>query len=294
MCGSEEGAYQAFVDAMNAKAQELGCQDTVYTNPHGLDFDAFADEDLHSTASDVGLVVAYAMQNETFRNTVHSGDTVIEVKGKDGSTRSLTLESTDELIGVYEGICGVKTGTTYDADYCFAGAVNRDAGEFYSVVLGAPTSEDRFQDTTTLMDWAYENLVEKKLIHTKSFIDYQGSSAPLVAEVAHNDWVNVTVPATVEDPDFSVAVYEIKGPLTQEVTFSELSGNVKAGSKVGRITFSQDGEVVAEVDLIAAEAQAKPNFFQEIGVWFSRLIRSFTDEPAVARSVCYNNPALLN
>ena len=54
---------------MNAKAQELGCTDTVYDNPHGLDFDAYAG-DLHSTAADVAKVVQYAMTNDTFRAAV--------------------------------------------------------------------------------------------------------------------------------------------------------------------------------------------------------------------------------
>ena len=294
MTGSKEGAYQAFVEAMNAKAQEIGCKDTLYTNPHGLDFDKFEDEELHSTASDVALVVAYAMQNETFREVVDTGDTTIEVTGKDGAKRSLTLESTDELIGVYDGICGVKTGTTWEADYCFAGAVNRKSGEFYSIVLGSPTSEERFQDTTVLMDWAYENLEKRKLINVSSFVDSETASIPLVAEVAHNDWVNVTVPATVQDPEVTASIYKVKGPVTQKATFSELTGDVKAGSKVGVLTFKQDGDVVAEVDLVAAADQPEPNFFQKIGVWFSRLVRGITDEPKVARSVCYNSPELLN
>ncbi|MFR4803340.1 MAG: hypothetical protein ACLT98_08485 [Eggerthellaceae bacterium] len=86
--------------------------------------------------------------------------------------------STDELIGVYEGICGVKTGTTIEAGYCFAGAVSRDEGEFYSVVLGSPDSDARFADTVTLFDWMYGNIVEQRLINADSSVDYQGSNAP--------------------------------------------------------------------------------------------------------------------
>ena len=72
-------AQDAFVAQMNATAAELGCVDSVYENPHGLDFDAYAGN-LHSTASDVAKVVRRAMQNETFRAAVSQGDTVIEVE----------------------------------------------------------------------------------------------------------------------------------------------------------------------------------------------------------------------
>lgn len=293
MTGEKKGAYDAFVAAMNEKAAALGCENTNYTNPHGLDFGKFKNEDCYSTAADVGILVAYAMQNETFRETVHSGDTVIEVTSADGSTRSLELTSTDELIGVYDGICGVKTGTTFEADYCFAGAVSRKKGEFYSVVLGAPTSDDRFRDTTTLMDWAYGNTINAQLINASSFVDSSGNSVPHVAEIAHNDWADVTVPATVKDPELSALVFKLKGPVTQEATYNDLTGDIKAGDVVGTLTFRQNGEKIASCKLIAAADQEAPGFFRGIGVWVERLYCKIVDEPTVARSRCLNGEVSL-
>ncbi|MFR3273628.1 MAG: hypothetical protein ACLTQI_07380 [Slackia sp.] len=99
---------EAFVAAMNEKAEELGCSDTLYSNPHGLDADGY-ESDAHSTAADVGIVVSYAMENDLFREIVDAGDTSIVVQDAQGQDREINLVSTDELIGVYEGICGVKT-----------------------------------------------------------------------------------------------------------------------------------------------------------------------------------------
>ena len=109
-----------FVEAMNRKAAELGCRDTVFENPHGLDHEHFAG-DFHSTAADMGVIVRCAMDNEQFRSIVGGGDAEISVTSADGSVRDIALVSTDELVGVYDGICGVKTGTTEEAGYCFAG-----------------------------------------------------------------------------------------------------------------------------------------------------------------------------
>ena len=72
--------YQVFIDAMNAKAAELGMADTLFTNPHGLDFDEWA-QGQYSCARDVAVMCAQAMQNETFRAIVGAGDTSITVTG---------------------------------------------------------------------------------------------------------------------------------------------------------------------------------------------------------------------
>lgn len=279
----------AFVAAMNAKAAELGCEDTLYTNPHGLDAGAFA-SDSRSTASDVGVVVSYAMKNEVFRTVVDSGDTTVEITSADGSPRFLPLVSTDELIGVYEGICGVKTGTTVDAGYCFAGAVAREEGEFYSVVLNSPDSDTRFADTVALFDWTYGNIVQKRLINSAEHVEADGVAQPLAARVAHTQWPDCTVDAVASDPGLSVEVFALAGGIEQEASFVELEGDVAAGDVVGRLTFTQAGETVAECDLVAAESQKAPDFFQRIGVWVDRFVRGLQGQPQTASSVCLNDP----
>ena len=288
-----QDAQDAFVEAMNDKAEEIGCTNTLFTNPHGLDSGSF-ESDAHSTARDVGLMVAYAMKNETFRSIVSGGSTTITVTSADGSSRTIDLTSTDELIDSYEGMCGVKTGTTNAAGYCFAGACVRDEGELYTVVLGAPTSEDRFADTRTLLDWVYDNLEEVSLISTSSTVEYLGEDYPLVAEVAQTDWPASTVSATVADPDFSALIFSLEDSVQQDVSFETLEGDISAGDVVGHITFTQEGKTVAECDLIAAQDASAPNFFQSIGVWWARLFCNIQGKSTVADSVCYNQITVLS
>lgn len=292
MATDGQSAQEAFVAAMNAKAAEIGCADTTFDNPHGLDYDAWAG-DAHSTARDVATMVTYAMQNDTFRAVVGGGSTTITVTGANGLARSIALESTDELMGSYEGLCGVKTGTTDEAGYCFAGACSRDEGELYTVVLNAPSSEERFSDTAAMLDWTYEAIRTVPLISAPSTVDYQGNASPLVASVAQSDWPDSTVPTTVDDPSLSAELFTLAGPVSQEVSFETLEGDIQAGDVVGSLTFTQDGETVAECDLVAAQDAPAPDFFQKIGVWWDRLFRNMQGQPTVAESACYNNTAEL-
>ena len=285
MTGDASTGYDAFIAAMNAKAADLGMTESLYTNPHGLDFGSFASEDLHSSAKDVATLVAYAMQNDTFRGIVDAGDTSIVVTSADGAQRNVALATTDELMGVYDGICGVKTGTTDDAGYCFAAAVNRPQGEFYSVVLNSPSSDERFSDTVTLMDWAYSNLSQRSLVNTDQSVEYNGAAAPLVAKVAHNGWVDTTVNATVADPDLTAEVFDAAGPVEGAMNLDELSGDVHAGDVIGTLTFAQDGETIAQTNVIAAEDVAAPNFFEKIGVGLDRWIRGLQGQQTVAQTV---------
>lgn len=292
---AEEGEdpEEAFVDVMNEKAIEIGCGDTVFDNPHGLDYGEW-DGDAHSTARDVSIMAAYAMEDETFREVVGGGSTTINVTGANGIARTIQLVSTDELMGSYEGLCGIKTGTTDAAGYCFAGACVRDGRELYTVVLDAPSSDERFSDTSAMLDWTYGNFRDTALINVPSYVDYDGEQSPLVASIAQADWPDSVVSATVEDPGISVELFSAAGPVEQQVEFETLTGDISAGDTVGHLTFVQDGQTVAECDLVAAQDAPAPDFFQRIGVWWDRLFRDLQGRPTVAESVCYNSVSSLS
>lgn len=132
------------------------------------------------------------------------------------------------------------------------------------------------------------------LISTPSTVEYQGGDSPLVASVAQSDWPDSTVPATVSDPSLSVELFTLAGAVSQEVSFETLEGDVHAGDVVGSLTFTQDGQTVAECDLVAAQDAPAPDFFQKIGVWWDRLFRNMQGQPTVAQSECYNNTAELS
>lgn len=281
----------AFVEAMNSEAQEIGCTDSVYENPHGLDFDEHAGN-LHSTASDIAKLIQYAMKNDLFREDVALGDTTITVS-RDGQPTDVFLQATDQFINYSDYAIGVKTGFTELAGASFAGATNKDGFELYAIVLDSSSEEQRFVDAATLTDWVYDHLVDYPLAHSDQNVTMNGQSVPLVAEVACESWIDKTVPATLADPAAAVEVFDLNGNVSQVVDFNELTGDIHVGDVVGTITFKQRNQTIAQMDLVACQDQPAPSFFEGIGIWWDRLFRGFSGQPQVAQSVVINETPFL-
>lgn len=143
---------QAFVRLMNLKAEELGCENTNFTNPHGLADGEYASDDQYCCAMDIGVITRYAMQNEMFRKIVGGGDTNIIVD-RNGQKVTLPLYSTDILLASFEGCIGVKTGVTDIGGACFSGAMrDTDGDEIYTIVLKSDDETQRFIDTQNLFN----------------------------------------------------------------------------------------------------------------------------------------------
>lgn len=297
----------AFVEAMNAKAAELGLANSRFTNPHGLDFDAFA-QGQHSCAADVAEVLRAAMQVDLVRANIGFSQVDIVVQ-RGGSPVTLPLANTDAMLGSYEGACAAKTGYTLAAGPCAATAVNRgDGHEYYAVVLGSSSKPQRFADAAALFDWVFaerEALAEEggaaaepeppavetvtyQLVNApRSAVAEIGGTTearPVAAEVAHGGWTDRTVEATVLEAGATATVPADGGRIEQEATFFEIGGDVERGDAVGRLTFRQNGEVLWEGDLVAAEDVAAPTWWEGWGVGAQRFFGGLLGAPAVAES----------
>ena len=272
-----------FVKAMNSRAKELGCQDTLFTNPHGLDFGKWA-SDMHSTARDVAVMYAHAMKNDTFRAIVNSPATDLTVTGADGAQRQIPQLMHNVLLG-QNGNIGGKTGTTDDAGYCFVSGYTQDAGgEIYVVVLGSDSNERRFEDTGALANWYYSHLAAVPLANTP----VSQGNAPILARATFADWSDKTVSLTLTDPARTVQVFSLAGKITQKVELDKLSGEVEAGREAGSIAYEQDGKKVGEAKLVAAESKAAPNPLEWFMVQFDRVVRFFEGKPGEAESMVLN------
>lgn len=292
----DQTANEAFVAAMNAKAAELGMDNTLFANPHGLDIGAY-DNEMYSTAHDVALMCAYAMKNETFRDIVAQDKAQITVKRSSGKAFVIDLVSTDRLLGTYEGACGIKTGYTEQAGQSFAGACQRDGSYLYAIVLGAPSEDARFEDARTLFDWVYTNQVDYPLAHSDQTVtmtrDGSTVEVPLIAEVPFTAWPDKRVKATLAQPDATVEVFALRGNVSQKLTYQELNGDVKAGQVVGTIEFYQNNQVIASQDLVATEDAAAPDLAQRIGIWWDRLWQGLSGAPETADPVVINDTPLI-
>lgn len=285
-----------FVAAMNDKAAEIGCTDTLYENPHGLDDGEYAG-DLHSTAADQARVAMCAMQYPMIRDIVSGGSTTITVE-RGGAKESIELETTDELLEMYDAAIGIKTGMTDLAGPSFMGAALQDGREFYAIVLGSTDTQQRFQDAKNMFEWAYSHIIDLSLANSGEYASMNANgingTVPVVAEVSHADWVDRTVKATLSDPEATLSVFDLEGNVSQDIELDELHGTVRAGEKVGHITFKQKNETVAEYDLVACETVQAPNPIETVSIWWQRFTGGFEGKPETADSAIYNVMPIIN
>jgi serine-type D-Ala-D-Ala carboxypeptidase (penicillin-binding protein 5/6) len=133
------GDQTRFVAMMNEEAAALGLDDTRYSDPSGLGGDQW------STAHDVAVLADLQMDDPAFRAVVDDPDVTVDARSH---------ATTNDLLGAYAGVDGVKTGHTEDAGWCLAASAERDGRRVIVVVLGAPTEQARDAAVTSLLDWA--------------------------------------------------------------------------------------------------------------------------------------------
>lgn len=139
------GSEELFADLMNKKAALLGARSTHFTNPNGLP------DKLHrSSALDLALITNYALDNPYFAQIVRTRQAVIP---RDGSSWKRTLRNTNRLLGVMQGVNGVKTGTTNAAGHCLIASAVRRNQSLITVVL---KSGDRYGDTRKLLEYGFQ------------------------------------------------------------------------------------------------------------------------------------------
>lgn len=148
------GGTEAFVKQMNQKATQLNLLSTYFANPTGLDSDEEGKplrDYSYTTALDLARLVAYALNNPDFAQIVATEKiTITDVEGK----IKHPLYNLNQLLGKVTGLKGVKTGWTQEAGECFVAYTQRNGQGIISVILD---SEDRFGETTKLIDWVFTN-----------------------------------------------------------------------------------------------------------------------------------------
>jgi len=159
------GSIEGFAELMNKKAAEIGCKDTVFVNPHGLDA-----EGAHSCAYDAALMGSYIMKSDTtalVREAVKTKEYKFSVsrekevtskktgkKKKKTITHAYALENTNELLNDKDKSIGIKTGYTELAGSCFCGAIDIDGKSYVTVIMGSDTGGGRWTDTRALNEFA--------------------------------------------------------------------------------------------------------------------------------------------
>lgn len=249
--GGREGV-ERFVGMMNQEARRLGLSETHFANPTGLD-----ERDHHSSARDLAEMTRVALEEPLFRETVATRYASVTVEGAAGE-RTVELANLNELLYVYPGATGVKTGTSPGAGPSLVASATDGEGESYtSVVLDAP---DRYGATVAILDYgfaAYERvpLVREGELFERVEMPYRRDER--VRLVAARD-VTALVDA---DSEFT----------TRTSVVEDLPDSAERGERLGEVVLLVDGERAGAAPLVAAEGYEEAGPLQRLGYNVSRL-----------------------
>ncbi|UAL45846.1 D-alanyl-D-alanine carboxypeptidase family protein [Sutcliffiella horikoshii] len=239
------GSEAAFVDRMNAKAKDLGLENTLFQNPTGLPA-----KNHYSTANDMAVMAKELLKYEGI--TKYTGQ--YEDYLRQDSEKKFWLVNTNKLVRFYPGVDGVKTGFTQEAKYCLTATAKKDNMRVIAVVFGAPTPKDRNAQITNMLDFAFSQY--------KTHPMYERNVA--VGRVEISKGSEKEVDAVTSEP---ISVLTKKGENTDDVekiiTVDEnVKAPVKKGDKVGKIVLKKGGKVLSESDLVAAKDSMEASWWQ--------------------------------
>ena len=251
------GSVENFAELMNEKAISLGCTQTYFITPNGLD--AADEKGVHSsTAEDMAKIMRYAIDNEDFLKITQTADySFTDCDRK----RSFEVHNKNVLLTMMDGVLSGKTGYTADAGYCYVCAVKKDDRTFIVALLGSgwpPHKGYKWSDVQTLLDYGDKNYRYQTIDISKGVPDRQ-------VHVMNGEQDFATVRAKQTNYRFLLSSEDKVH--VESVLPGQLEAPVEAGQSVGSIRIFVNGDLTAENDYVTAD---------RIGIrrtWKERLLR---------------------
>ena len=249
------GTTAAFVEEMNAYAAKLGCKDTHYLNPHGLDAEGH-----YTTARDLALIIRHALQNDEFTKIVGTPVYEMEATNKRDATK---YNNTNSLLvpGSYYSYTpckGIKTGTTAEAGYCLASYASQNGYTYLTIIIqGAEGWKNRtysggntaFNETIRAYKWVFDNIKLTPIATPKDKVTQVnvdlGRKKDKVTLVPAQE-VQALIPSSIDSSGISIE-------LIPESLPKEVLAPIKPGDKIGKAKVLYAGEELTTVDLAASE-----------------------------------------
>ncbi len=247
------GSVDNFCLMMNKKARELGCTDTEFVTPNGLD-----KGNHHSTARDMALIGAYAIKNKEFIRISNTQNVSFT-----SNKKNYSIVNKNQLLNSYEGAIGIKTGFTGKAGHCFVGAAKRGDVTLVSVVLasgwGTAGKANKWKDTREILNYGFDNYKKYSIIGnnidicvdkakiSKTSLKYKNSVELLLNK---DEKSNISFKNNV--PDL------IEAPIIE-------------GDKIGTGEVYVGSSKIAEIDIIATENIEK----HSLGNSFNKIIKDW-------------------
>ena len=254
------GSEAAFVEQMNRRAGELGMQDTLFVNCTGLD-DSEEAKQHRTSAHDIAVMSRQLLKNHP---DIKKFTTIWMDSVRGGA---FGLSNTNKLIRFYDGATGLKTGFTSGAGYCLSASAQRDGMELVAVVMGAESSQERFQTCKTMLDHGFASyaLISPDLT--------EAGQVPVV--LGKTGYVS---PRLGEHSSLLIDKDQ-KGSVTTEIALEpEISAPVSQGQRLGTLTVKAGEQILKEIPLVAAESVERLSY----GSIFANVLRktAMGKEPA--------------
>lgn len=252
------GSEEIFVRMMNERAQELGMKNTKFKNSSGL-----PDTEQYSSSHDVAImskeILKYDLLDEWLTTYIY------DMKVGKNKDKIQTLVNTNKLIKQYEGITGIKTGSTNEAGFCISASAKRGNLELIAVIMGSDSSKERFNEAMRLLDFGFANydsfmIGEKDEVFGSIYIQ-KGN-------------IN-TLDAILDRSSFVLLPKENKDKIDKKVILYEnLEAPIMKGDVIGEIIISINGEKTHKVDLVAKDDVEKASLFKLM----KNTIKSFVNQ----------------
>lgn len=251
------GSVENFAELMNEKAISLGCTQTYFITPNGLD--AADEKGVHSsTAEDMAKIMRYAIDNEDFLKITQTADySFTDCDRK----RSFEVHNKNVLLTMMDGVLSGKTGYTADAGYCYVCAVKKDDRTFIAALLGSgwpPHKGYKWSDVQTLLDYGDKNYRYQTIDISKGVPDRQ-------VHVMNGEQDFATVRAKQTNYRFLLSSEDKVH--VESVIPGQLEAPVEAGQSVGSIRIFVNGDLTAENDYVTI------NKIDARYTWMERLLR---------------------
>lgn len=254
------GSEQNFVKMMNEKAKKLGMKHTQFKNCTGLDDDIKSGH--YSSAYDVALMSRELIMKhpQISKYSTVWMDSIVH-KTKKGET-NFGLTNTNKLVRFYEGITGLKTGSTSKAKYCLSATARRNGMNLIAVVMAAPDHKVRFSEAQALLDYGFANCS----IYEDDFSDM--NFEPLSVKSGIPSQIAV-YPKGKFSHTFTSEFDQKK--IQKKITCNDLAAPVKEGDEVGTISYTYNGKELGSVPLLARQNAEKAGYTDLLMLSLKRL-----------------------
>ncbi len=255
------GSVEGFARMMNEKAAALGCTDTHFVTPNGLDSTDEGGEH-HTTAKDLALIMRYAIRNKTFLHITETRDyTFSDLSGK----RQFSIHNANALLDMTEGVLSGKTGFTANAGYCYVCACEKDGKTLIISLLGCgwPNNKTyKWKDTLALLKYGGENFQYETLWREPSLKEIEVKNG-VTKEVYPGSAVYVSCGYSVPEEEKQRKILLKKGEkITMKIMLpKELSAPVKKGQKIGEAACYLGEEKIYGFPIVAEKSVKKNSYF---------------------------------